>query len=236
VRSTIIEIAGVPHRPCPGCRRLLPQDAWFHEPARKGGFGGRCKECRGRQREADAEYQRAHQVAYRVANRERLLAQKAAARRTHPEKHKAQAKASYERHREKRLAERRAYNRGNRERLGAQRKAFYAANPRRREEVRAYQAAYGYRWRKANAELTSEYARRRRARVRELTLVEPTMELLSAKWDYWAGRCWMCSGEAVEWDHVKPLSKGGAHCLANLRPACVPCNRRKSATWPFQTV
>jgi 5-methylcytosine-specific restriction endonuclease McrA len=43
----------------------------------------------------------------------------------------------------------------------------------------------------------------------------------------------MCGAEAVEWDHVKPLAKGGAHILANLRPACLSCNRSKRDRWPL---
>lgn len=31
-------------------------------------------------------------------------------------------------------------------------------------------------------------------------------------------------------DHVKPLSKGGLHCYANVQPAHPDCNQRKSAT------
>ncbi|MGX7727586.1 HNH endonuclease [Rhodococcus sp. 5G237] len=34
-------------------------------------------------------------------------------------------------------------------------------------------------------------------------------------------------------DHVKPINKGGPHMLANLRPACGPCNSRKRDQWPF---
>lgn len=44
--------------------------------------------------------------------------------------------------------------------------------------------------------------------------------------------CWMCGGEWAEIEHVKPLALGGPHILANLRPSCGPCNRRKGAHWP----
>jgi len=37
----------------------------------------------------------------------------------------------------------------------------------------------------------------------------------------------------IHWDHVQPLSKGGAHTVDNLRPACSPCNIRKNAIFPF---
>lgn len=52
----------------------------------------------------------------------------------------------------------------------------------------------------------------------------------------WGGRCWMCGvTAATETDHVKPISRGGSHCLANLRPVCKRCNGRKRNTWPLST-
>jgi len=47
--------------------------------------------------------------------------------------------------------------------------------------------------------------------------------------------CWICkTAEPTHVDHVKPLSKGGAHILANLRPACQTCNLSKGSKWPFR--
>ena len=60
-------------------------------------------------------------------------------------------------------------------------------------------------------------------------------QLLAQKWEYYGGKCWMCGEDACEWDHVKPLSKGGSHILANLRPACRRCNASKAAKWPIMT-
>ncbi|MGW8593542.1 HNH endonuclease [Dietzia sp. NPDC055877] len=47
--------------------------------------------------------------------------------------------------------------------------------------------------------------------------------------------CWICGSVLDEFhvDHVKPLSKGGWHCLSNLRPCCPSCNLRKGAKWPI---
>lgn len=48
-------------------------------------------------------------------------------------------------------------------------------------------------------------------------------------------QCWICSVklDVVQWDHVHPLSKGGAHVRSNLRPACKNCNGRKGSKHPF---
>lgn len=56
------------------------------------------------------------------------------------------------------------------------------------------------------------------------------MDCLAAKVAYWGDRCWMCHEPWNSLDHVKPLAAGGPHCLANLRPACMRCNRRKNAS------
>lgn len=74
---------------------------------------------------------------------------------------------------------------------------------------------------------------RRRAQKGSMRALRATPSLLRAKWSYWGGRCWMCGGTATEWDHVKPLSAGGLHCVANLRPACRSCNATKSNAWPW---
>lgn len=45
--------------------------------------------------------------------------------------------------------------------------------------------------------------------------------------------CWICGGAKEEMDHVKPVSRGGLHCLSNIRPVCGPCNKRKTNKWPL---
>ncbi|GAA0305339.1 hypothetical protein GCM10009528_23170 [Kineococcus aurantiacus] len=61
-----------------------------------------------------------------------------------------------------------------------------------------------------------------------------TAQQQEERFSLWEGRCWKCGiAEATEADHVKPISKGGWHCLANLRPICHSCNARKRETWPL---
>lgn len=46
-------------------------------------------------------------------------------------------------------------------------------------------------------------------------------------WQRAHGRCQNCGSEhALEIDHIKPVAKGGADELANLRLLCRPCNQR----------
>lgn len=39
----------------------------------------------------------------------------------------------------------------------------------------------------------------------------------------------ICDDRATSCDHDLPVSKGGTHDLANLRDACTPCHRHKTA-------
>ncbi|MFG3200345.1 HNH endonuclease [Streptomyces sp. NPDC048208] len=49
---------------------------------------------------------------------------------------------------------------------------------------------------------------------------------LFSRWSY---RCCYCDGPAEHIDHVTPISKGGDDVLANVVPACAPCNLDKAA-------
>ncbi|MHA7191119.1 HNH endonuclease [Arthrobacter sp. MDT2-16] len=64
-------------------------------------------------------------------------------------------------------------------------------------------------------------------------VVQFTPEQLAERFSMWGGRCWMCGiADATQTDHVKPITKGGAHYLANLRPICHSCNASKGGRWP----
>jgi 5-methylcytosine-specific restriction endonuclease McrA len=113
----------------------------------------------------------------------------------------------------------------NRERAIRQAKEWADANPERRKE---FQRA----WKKRNPQQVLANVNIRRARKVAATIAPFTVEQLEQRLSMWSG-CWICGAEATEIDHVKPLSKGGAHCLANLRPICPLCNQRKGTRWPF---
>lgn len=83
-------------------------------------------------------------------------------------------------------------------------------------------------WRARNPGRKAEYDARRRALIGGATI---SAEAMRARMAYFGFRCWMCRGPFEHVDHVKPLAKGGPHILANLRPACAPCNVRKGASW-----
>lgn len=100
----------------------------------------------------------------------------------------------------------------------------------RRNRVERIAAAAAWAKTPAGRHSSNEHRRRRRARLQDAGIVPFTREQLAQRLACFSG-CWMCGEPASTLDHVKPLSKGGPHMLANLRPACRPCNSAKSAHW-----
>ena len=45
----------------------------------------------------------------------------------------------------------------------------------------------------------------------------------------------VCIGTATTADHIIPRARGGADTLANLQPACLPCNQHKGAQLPAES-
>jgi len=142
------------------------------------------------------------------------------------------------------LAYQAAYREAHRAKARATTAAYRAANPERvRQAMEQWRAQPANQrlareraraFRIANPARRREYERRRRAIVKASVIGFITPEQLTAKLAYWGDRCWMCgSTDRITIDHVKPLSKGGAHVLCNLRPACRSCNTRKNDAWPF---
>lgn len=150
-------------------------------------------------------------AAYREANREAIRDRDAIYRKANRERLRAESpkrnRRFYEAHAEQ-----------ERERCRLKARAAYAANP---ERERARQ-------RSRPPEAHRERARRRYALLQGAT-VEPIDRAAIIARD--ESTCYLCGlllePEAVQLDHVVPLSRGGAHAAANLSVACGPCNLRK---------
>lgn len=141
--------------------------------------------------------------------------------------------------REELCAGRKAWRQANPEKALEYQRRYYAENTakvtaaarerykRNREHIRTRHHA----WRRDNLDSVRESYRRRQAAVAATS--NATAEGLAARWAYYGDRCWVCRKQADQTDHVKPLSAGGPHLLANLRPACSACNKRMGARWPL---
>lgn len=156
------------------------------------------------------ECERQRKRAYYVANRDVILAGMRAANAANPEANRRKAKE---------------WARRNPERARAREQTWRAEHP---ELVRQWGRDFARRHPlrvKANTA-------KQRARRRLVPTVAFTVEQLAARLSMWPG-CWMCGGPKESIDHVKPLAKGGAHMLGNIRPACGRCNSAKGDTWPY---
>jgi 5-methylcytosine-specific restriction endonuclease McrA len=156
----------------------------------------------------------------------------------------------------------RKYRLANHDRIDKRVKEWHASHPERvreiktkhssKQEVRQRRAVYAAEYYVTNKFKKAEYQRAyratnpdkiraharknvriRRARKKLVQVIPFTPEQLAAKVAYWGNRCWVCSGDWSEMDHVKPISAGGADALCNLRPICKPCNSSKNSKWPY---
>jgi 5-methylcytosine-specific restriction endonuclease McrA len=99
------------------------------------------------------------------------------------------------------------------------------------QKYRAYMSAY----QKRNRAKMNAHAAKRRALEKAATInlrsIEAWMAQVKARR---FSKCYYC-GERVRpneihFDHIVPISKGGAHAVENLCVSCAPCNQHKSAS------
>jgi 5-methylcytosine-specific restriction endonuclease McrA len=195
---------------------------------------------------SDPEARRAYQRAYSKKNADRLSEQLRARRAAKP----GGRSLEHAKVRAKQIAARgevicASHDCSNRVDLFARsRNALYCSTECQRVEatqrwaeahkdVIAFNAA---RYRSENRVQMRDKERARQAKINGNAPARVTQSQLAAKYEMYGNKCWMCGADGpMSLDHVKPISKGGPHILANLRPACMPCNRRKSAHWPWPT-
>jgi len=220
---------------CARCGETKPCESFGNRRAAIDGLHPWCKECvrewcRLRYQERKDEIKAAVQ-GYRDRNgeainaraRERYQANKSVyAERTH---------RYYEANREHILTESSRRGKENRESARESEARYREANREKRRDAgrRLYRSTPVERLRRKAVRASQV----RRARKREAAIVPFTAESLDQKIRYWGEKCWMCGRPMEAIDHVKPLSKGGPHMLANLRPICQECNERKGNTWPL---
>lgn len=126
----------------------------------------------------------------------------------------------------------------NLDRAREARAAEYAAN---REEAIAASVAWAKanperamaskrRWEQRNRQVGRNHVLRRRARKSAATIeVFTYAELLEHYTAMGYDGCAYCDGPHEHDDHIVPLSRGGAHALDNLAPACARCNLSKGS-------
>ena len=229
-----------PVKRCRKCGELKPLDDFPRHRGSKDGRRSRCKPCHSADVRAWTQSKpdrvqmvRARVRAWRSSNPDRYRASQRRRKRERlasdpefRERCREIDRRSRGKHRTKRVAAHRRWVAANPDRAKARNRRWAE---RHREKTRAKVKA----WQIANPEKAKALKRAvkatRRARERGAPGVT-TRQQLQARWEYYAGRCWLCGREANSLDHVIALAQGGSNWPANLRPACLACNVRKGAS------
>lgn len=112
----------------------------------------------------------------------------------------------------------------------ADRDRYVASMRQSRERRRDQRDAVTKLWRKRNPAKVRDMFRRKslkRRAAKRAFAHHVTAKALADRARVFGNACAYCGGPHEHWDHVIPLSRGGRHCLANLRPSCKACNLRK---------
>jgi 5-methylcytosine-specific restriction endonuclease McrA len=128
---------------------------------------------------------------------------------------------------EKRRAYAKAYGEKHTEKLCKRARDWYANHDEQAKETRKA-------WRQDHPESKKASDDKRKAKQRgasEITLTAAQWQIIKAHYGH---RCVYCGKKSqhLTQDHITPLSKGGAHTLQNIAPACISCNARKHTNPP----
>ena len=119
------------------------------------------------------------------------------------------ARKFYRNHRDECLTRQKEWRKNNREIYLQSNRNWRSNNPKRAKELGKITSNM-YRARKANA-ITQNFSYKE----------------LDQRMSVFGYKCSYCGGPFEQIDHLIPLSKGGRHCLSNLRPCCKKCNNAK---------
>lgn len=132
--------------------------------------------------------------------------------------------------RSRRKAYMKRWRANNKSKVYAHGKKWSAANP---DKVRAVKR----RWDLNHSDEKRERKHIRRAREQQATISPIPRSFFRQALLAWANRCAYCNARLDqckrEWDHFRPLARGGSHSAHNLIPACRGCNGSKYARDPF---
>jgi 5-methylcytosine-specific restriction endonuclease McrA len=226
----------VPTKRCPKCEEIKPTSL-FQKGKDKGGLASYCAACMSLVcrdwAKRNPERAKANEARWAAANPERRKATIAKHKSDPAYLVRAAAYSAAKREQDPERYRREAAEYRARNPLAARE---YAARRRVTAAAKALTAA----WCAANRDVLNENEKRRQARKRAATIQDFNADDLALRMSVYGGLCAYCHVAAWDHvDHVKPLARGGSHCLSNLRPACERCNLSKGArahnTWLAKT-
>lgn len=148
---------------------------------------------------------------------------------------RAEKRAYHHRHKEDRHLKATDYYQKNKERLKAKSRKYHADHRfevsvrarRYRDQNKDRLKEYYRGWRLSNRLSSVRSELKRRALKAKNAIGDVSAKALQARIDFYGNKCAYCDGPYQHIDHVIALARGGKHCPANLRPACVRCNTSK---------
>lgn len=228
-------MADTPYKTCSRCKLDKDYSEFLAHKRALDGKQPACKGCdnaaRAARRRLNIESEQAKRRAYVAANKERVYTINNKSRLRNQDSVKVGKKAHYERVKNtpEYIAKRATYASTNK---AAKRE--YDREYRKRDPQKLLERAAA--WRKANpdkrAAIIHAYSARRRSQEKGGVSTRELSEWTVAqrKVCYWCGvKC----AKNFHIDHYTPLSRGGAHEIANLVIACAPCNLKKNAKDPL---
>lgn len=231
---------------CNKCGITMPLEEFHRSKSYKDGRRSTCRTCVKPQaqayRESHREYFRDANRAWRAANPEVVLEYQQRYRRenavvlrertrayqaANPDKVREWKRNYHKAHAEKICEAGRLWRKQNPEKI----RAHKLANAEKIREQRRSHYAKNTEWRRAwleaNAHRTRVYANKRRALKASADCGCITPESESRVIAAYGNSCVYCGAPHEHLDHVVPLSKGGPHCVSNLRTSCASCNLSK---------
>lgn len=202
-------------RTCPACKQSEP-DVPF---TAKGRYCQPCQRLRGK--------------AWYDAHKDEVSAKAKASYAANSEPAKARARAWKDEHKEQHVDSVMAWQKANPTKTKANKRRSYQAN---KATVRLRARA----WDKANPDKKQAHAANIKARRR--SRYKATGRVTGLQWreclESFNHCCAYCgaSDRKLTQDHMTPISRGGAHSIENVVPACGPCNSKKCDRGPLSMV
>jgi hypothetical protein len=210
-----------------------PPAEYYVDRTHSDGLSSQCKECK---RAAGRAYRKRNLEKCRQRDRDRYPDRKEKVLAYHREYHAV--------NRERLNAASSEYRRNNLDQLRAYDRNRYVQDPKRRADCNRRSKRHYLLNRNAELERRKQWACENRAlkaalneayELRKQTQTigdSPTKQAIADRMTALGNRCAYCGGPFEHVEHLKPLSLGGPHCLANLRPSCRRCNAEKFTTPP----
>lgn len=227
---------------CGHCREVKPRSEFHRSRKTKDGLQGRCKVCQGPSEEHRERSRRNY-----AANRERYRKTRARWYQEHKAEHTARVLATRTKEQARDWARaRRARLRPAQEAKRAAELAAYLERIARDgkpcsmcketlplesfEPDTRYRSGRKSQCRSCRMLASAQVSSKRRALIRAATVHPVSFPRILERDGY---VCHLCGGpvdpDDLDFDHVVPLSKGGAHSEENIRVSHRTCNRRKGA-------